>query len=197
MLLGLGTSRRSFENSFVVFILDLRFCGWRVYGKLYTRTSNASSDATQEPTTPRSYKGHKSHPARNNIYCLHRKFSTGIVMEKHFTCPRCNQKLSSLDKNEHDDWHYAMDLEDEDNNSSQRPPNPARLDTKQNNPLSASTKLLQPVAGNQTTGSKNDNATRTHRHVAYANAVDKAANLRAQSEASFVSRIFTRFRLSS
>lgn len=54
----------------------------------------------------------------------------------HFTCERCAQSLPEYEREEHDDWHFAKDLQLQDRQetkSSQQPPRPAASSSRPSN----------------------------------------------------------------
>ncbi|KAI4730329.1 hypothetical protein E4T49_01700 [Aureobasidium sp. EXF-10728] len=104
-------------------------------------------------------------------------------MEKKYICPRCNQEVNSQGKSEHDDRHFAEDLDSETNGAQARPMpvSPIMTDKKRSN-ASPTKPHSHPVDGHRQMTTSSTHATTNNRHVAYVNAVDRAANLRAQSE---------------
>jgi len=101
-------------------------------------------------------------------------------MEKKYICPRCNQEIASHDKDEHNDWHFAEEL-----NRAEGAPS-ATLDKLPGlysapSPTKQKQSWIQPAGSHQST-TTSAHATKKHRHVPYVNAVDKAANLRALTE---------------
>ena len=102
-------------------------------------------------------------------------------MEKRYICPRCNQEIASHDKDEHNDWHFAEELD-----SAEGAPSAtlAQLPALYSGPSPTKQKQswIQPVDSHHQPTTTSAHATKKHRHVPYVNAVDKAANLRAQTE---------------
>ena len=108
----------------------------------------------------------------------------------HYLCSRCDQKLPWHEKDEHEDWHFAKDLEanDEDGTTTSQRPAPT---------------APQPQAQSlkHGTDSKNDqphnyappsypppNASRTTAIRPHTNQVIEAAKVRARDEVRFTSR---------
>ncbi|THV97099.1 hypothetical protein D6D27_02307 [Aureobasidium pullulans] len=112
------------------------------------------------------------------------------LTNKHY-CPRCEREIDAQTKAEHDDWHFAKDLDEQDNNavvsqsqsvappSYQSPTDSKSLvqsDMKQDPSFTHAQAMHQRSGGKQVTG---NNATTSRRHV---NAVEEAATLRAKDE---------------
>ena len=112
------------------------------------------------------------------------------LTNKHY-CPRCEREIDAQTKAEHDDWHFAKDLDEQDNNavvsqsqsvappSYQSPTDSKSLvqsDMKQDPSFTHAQAMHQKSGGKQVPG---NNTTTSRRHV---NAVDEAATLRAKDE---------------
>ncbi|THV83024.1 hypothetical protein D6D29_04197 [Aureobasidium pullulans] len=112
------------------------------------------------------------------------------LMNKHY-CPRCEREIDAQTKVEHDDWHFAKDLEEQDNSAvvsqSQLVVPPSYQPTMDSKPFVQSdmkqdASFTHAKATHQRSGGKQvigNNATTSRRHV---NAVDEAATLRAKDE---------------
>ncbi|TIA36122.1 hypothetical protein D6C78_05652 [Aureobasidium pullulans] len=112
------------------------------------------------------------------------------LMNKHY-CPRCEREIDARTKVEHDDWHFAKDLEEQDNSAvvsqSQLVVPPSYQPTMDSKPFVQSdmkqdASFTHAKATHQRSGGKQvigNNATTSRRHV---NAVDEAATLRAKDE---------------
>ena len=103
-----------------------------------------------------------------------------------FLCSRCEQRIPSGEKDEHEDWHFAKDLQEQDHDSAGISPSAAQTSSH-----------VQPRKAKQVSDSKNDpppsyappsgppptnsarRATGTPRHT---NQVIEAANIRARDE---------------
>jgi hypothetical protein len=105
-------------------------------------------------------------------------------MEKRYICSRCNQEIKSHEKGEHDDWHFAQDLDNRDNGAVAiaTPIQSPTMPDRKSSSASPTKSKLQPVDSHRNATPTNGSATKKRRHVAHVNAVDKAAALRAQSE---------------
>lgn len=57
--------------------------------------------------------------------------------EERYTCPRCSRAMGTTEKAEHDDWHFARDLQREES-AAPPPPPPARTNM-----------TTKPVSGNR------------------------------------------------
>lgn len=121
-----------------------------------------------------------SHFYRHSLSLTRRGNSTE-TMEKRYVCPRCGQEIAAHDRNEHDDWHFAEELDRAESTPAatldQLPPlysAPSPTKKKQS--------WIQPGDSHHQSTTTSAHATKKHRHVPYVNAVDKAANLRAQTE---------------
>ncbi|THW56720.1 hypothetical protein D6D20_08527 [Aureobasidium pullulans] len=112
------------------------------------------------------------------------------LTNKHY-CPHCEREIDAQTKAEHDDWHFAKDLDEQDNNavvsqsqsvappSYQSPTDSKSLvqsDMKQDPSFTHAQAMHQKSGGKQVPG---NNTTTSRRHV---NAVDEAATLRAKDE---------------
>ncbi|CAD0108005.1 unnamed protein product, partial [Aureobasidium uvarum] len=97
--------------------------------------------------------------------------------KKHI-CPRCNQEVNSQEKSEHDDRHFAEDLDNETNGAQATPTSVSPTMTNRKRSSISPTK----VDNHRQTTMSSSRATTDSRHVAHVNAVDRAAHLRAQSE---------------
>ncbi|THW82331.1 hypothetical protein D6D17_09461 [Aureobasidium pullulans] len=112
------------------------------------------------------------------------------LTNKHY-CPHCEREIDAQTKAEHDDWHFAKDLEEQDNNAvvsqSQSVAAPSyqlptdsesvvQSDMKQDPSFTHAQAMHQKSGGKQVPG---NNTTTSRRHV---NAVDEAATLRAKDE---------------
>jgi hypothetical protein len=119
-------------------------------------------------------------------HCTSQEHNPTVAMEKRYICPRCNQEISSHDRSEHDDWHFAEDLERAEGAPSALPIRsaPPMSDRKHSStsPTKSKPSWLQPVDSHHQSTMNSTPATNKHRHVPHVNAVDKAATLRAQSE---------------
>jgi hypothetical protein len=108
-----------------------------------------------------------------------------------YYCPHCEREIDAQTKAEHDDWHFAKDLDEQDNNavvsqsqsvappSYQSPTDSKSLvqsDMKQDPSFTHAQAMHQKSGGKQVPG---NNTTTSRRHV---NAVDEAATLRAKGE---------------
>jgi hypothetical protein len=151
---------------------------------------NASSDATHNPAS-NDYNG----PCR--VVCVlsihHHDCPSNLrqevhrieAMEKRYICPRCNQEVSSQGKLEHDDKHFAEDLDRAEGAPSQLPIRPPPMsDRKHSSPSPTKSKAswLQPADSYHYSTTTSSHATKQHHHVPHVNAVDRAAHLRAQTE---------------
>jgi hypothetical protein len=155
-----------------------------------TMDDNASSDATHNPAS-NEYNG----PCR--ILCklstYHQYYLLGFgqeqyqteAMEKRYICPRCNQEVSSQGKLEHDDRHFAEDIDRAEGAPSQLPIRPPPMSDRKHSspsPTKSKSSWLQPVDSHHHSTTTSSHATKKHHHVPHVNAVDKAATSRAQSE---------------
>jgi hypothetical protein len=103
-----------------------------------------------------------------------------VAMDKRYICPRCNQEIASHDKSEHDDWHFAEELDRAEGAPSSAPVQPPTMSSP--SPTKQKPSWIQPVDSHDQSTTASAHATKQHRHVPYVNAVDKAANFRAQTE---------------
>jgi hypothetical protein len=110
-------------------------------------------------------------------------------MEKQYICPRCNQEIISSNKSEHDDWHFAEDLDRAEGAPSSPSIHPPTMsDRKHSSPSPTKQKpsWIQPVDSHHQSATNSAHATKRNHHVPHVNAVDKAANLRAQTEVCII-----------
>ena len=100
-----------------------------------------------------------------------------------YICPRCEQVIPSDERAEHDDWHFAKDLEDDEQNgvvASQGPPQSTKSpaikqagDKKMDQPPTYAPPSYAPPVNPQAL---------VNRHT---NKVTEAARVRAMDEVSF------------
>ena len=102
-------------------------------------------------------------------------------MEKKYICPRCKQEIASHDKDEHNDWHFAEELDRAEGAPSATLAQLPALDSAPS-PTKQKQSWIQPADSHHQSTTTSAHATKKHRHVPYVNAVDKAANLRALTE---------------
>ena len=115
--------------------------------------------------------------------------SGSYPVSKEYFCSRCEKTMASYEKSEHDDWHFAKDLQDQEQGGSVAPETPAQVppQVKPPDPKQASdSNNFQPPAyappshPPPTSGASRERAIRHH-----TNPVIEAAKVRARDEVRF------------
>jgi hypothetical protein len=97
-----------------------------------------------------------------------------------YICERCEKKLHIDEKTEHDDWHFAKDLQEQDGGAvAPAPVNPAPQSKSGSKKSDANGKEQPPGYGNLSHSSANGSSRLTHQHT---NQVIEAARIRARDE---------------
>jgi DNA polymerase eta len=67
---------------------------------------------------------------------LSHELDSGETCIPRFTCPRCSKSMFEYEKEEHDDWHFAKDLSNQDREESRtsQPPPPTKRSTRGSTP---------------------------------------------------------------
>jgi len=111
-----------------------------------------------------------------------------------YQCKRCDQSVAVVDKEEHDDWHFAKDLADQDGGSGSNaqsslpvpPSDPSLLkkpaDKMNQNDYAPPSYPPPPAQTNGAQSRVSSSATNGRPTQRYMNVVDRAAELRARDE---------------
>jgi len=103
---------------------------------------------------------------------------------EHYICERCDKKVHIDEKTEHDDWHFALGLQEQEGGAVA----PAPVNPKPQSPVSASKKAGangkdQPPGYGNLSYQSSANGSSTHQHT---NQVIEAARIRARDEVRYL-----------
>ncbi|KAK4502167.1 hypothetical protein PRZ48_005592 [Zasmidium cellare] len=93
----------------------------------YGLAQDPDQDSTEQSTLPPSYQPQTDDiPSTPPAPQISRSPSEqpATVPEDTYPCPRCQQRIPQADKTEHDDFHFAQDLQNERGSPPPRPPPP-------------------------------------------------------------------------
>lgn len=104
--------------------------------------------------------------------------------QKTFVCQRCEQTIPLFSRDEHDDWHFAKDLEEEqDGSSTQGPPPQLSSPTSKKDAVNGAHKDDQPPQyAPPAHPPPRNGASRTMSRRPHTNQVIEVARLRARDE---------------
>ena len=115
-----------------------------------------------------------------------------------YVCDRCEQKVSTISKDEHEDWHFAEDLQAQEQDgpsTSQTPAQASKAPQKLDSTHTGGGDMKdQPpqYAPPSHAPPRNRISNRTTTHRPHTNQVIEAAKIRARDEVCLPSRIFSR-----
>jgi len=119
-----------------------------------------------------------------------------------YQCKRCNQSIALSEKAEHDDWHFAQDLADEDGtrDSVPTPSNTITLSTASTQKNTTQTQYAPPNYAPPPYPAKNTPSAMPSRPTnaqtirRYVNVVDRAAEWRARDEVRIIPKCLFLYR---
>ncbi|RJE17807.1 Sister chromatid cohesion protein [Aspergillus sclerotialis] len=95
----------------------------RFFTRPSTSVESEAQNSTSDNPTPKSmpFQSTENPDSQNFIS----NFTPTETPEGSYLCPRCNKTYPEIEKPEHDDWHFAKDLEDQDREAAMSSPQQA------------------------------------------------------------------------
>ena len=106
----------------------------RFFSKPSASIESVSENAVSDNPTPTKVAFQSAEDPDNQFSITEPPSTTTKVSEGTYLCTRCNKPLSEVERPEHDDWHFAKDLEDQEREAAM--PSPQRAPRQSTGPSS-------------------------------------------------------------